>query len=360
VTLTPAQLAALDHVRLHARGRKNRALEEIDSVLIMSNVARSLFAQAMGQLKKNARVGLHFHPDRAGPDGKTVAQSLAESGMYKSQFETFISNGSVSAHAGGARDLWEQRLFGGAYDFENSTAAHRPKYGALDLLGHADGPSPRFGSCYFLLKPAIKQRCSFSYMDSHNDTAEKGTIDEFDDVMAALLVEVYTRNYALGENDLSVLNLIRRITEGASFSDPEKGPACRNLNHYIEAQIHGEILLKDDTEKLIADPAFKGTETGKYLESISKIFDVELHWHQGFSMLADKVPDDFKGPTMPSLAKRLAGPDGRIDASRIGLGALSLKSNPESWHDRGDVKEVLQEFKLLWHVLVKYGEPYKG
>jgi len=343
-------------VRQHARGRKKRAVEEIDSVLIMSNIERPLFTRAMTQLKEKARVALHFHPDRMGPDGKTVARALAKSGVYRSQFETLISNGSVSAHAGGARDLWEQRLFGGSYTFENSTPAHRPKYGALDLLGHADGPSPRFGSCYFLLKPAVKERCSFSYMDSHNDTVEKGTIDEFDDIMAALLVEVYTRNYGLGEHDLSVLKLIQRLAKGFEG----KGEARRNLNHYIEAQIHGEVSLKDDVEILVADPSFKGTDTEQYLDIISTNFGVKLHWHQGFSMLADKVPDDFKGPTMPSLAKRLAGPEGRIDANRIGLGALSLQNDPASWRDRGDIKEVLQEFKLLWHVLVKYGEPYKG
>ena len=34
--------------------------------------------------------------------------------------------------------------------------------------------------------------------------------------------------------------------------------SARNLNHYIEAQIHGEISLKEDVEALVVDPSFKG------------------------------------------------------------------------------------------------------
>jgi hypothetical protein len=65
-----------------------------------------------------------------------------------------------------ASPTW-RRLFGGAYHCDDATNAQRPKYGALDLMRHPDGPAPRFGSCYFLLKPAVAARCTFTYLDSH-------------------------------------------------------------------------------------------------------------------------------------------------------------------------------------------------
>ncbi|ETT29381.1 hypothetical protein C161_30151 [Paenibacillus sp. FSL R5-192] len=59
---------------------------------------------------------------------------------------------------------------------------------------------------------------------------------------------------------------------------------------------------------------------------------------------------------MPSLAKRIAKSD-LIDADIIGSAAMDLKRNPSHWSDRGTYTEVLQELKLLWHVLVRYGKP---
>ena len=96
-----------------------------------------------------------------------------------------LSNGSVSAYPGGERDLWEKRIFGGAYQLEGVTNDQRPKYGALNLMLHPDGPAPRFGSCYFLLSPKVSSRSTYTYLDSHQDPKEKGTYEEFDMILAA-------------------------------------------------------------------------------------------------------------------------------------------------------------------------------
>jgi hypothetical protein len=49
-------------------------------------------------------VTVNFHPDRLLADGRTVAEHLAAEGVYRSQFETGISNGGLTAYpgAGGA------------------------------------------------------------------------------------------------------------------------------------------------------------------------------------------------------------------------------------------------------------------
>ena len=140
----------------------------------MSNITDEIFEEAVANLKSHARIALHFHPDRLDSSKKSVAEALFEQGVYKSQFETLLSNGSVSAYPGGERDLWEKRIFGGAYQLEGVTNDQRPKYGALNLMLHPDGPAPRFGSCYFLLSPKVSSRSTYTYLDSHQDPKEKG------------------------------------------------------------------------------------------------------------------------------------------------------------------------------------------
>lgn len=145
------------------------------------------------------------------------------------------------------------------------------------------------------------------------------------------------------------------------LEQPYPDPSCRepkrNLNHCIEAQIHGEISLADDIDILVADPSFKGTSIGNILEQICSTYSIRLFWHMGFYLEAELVPSDFRGPMMPSLAKRIAN-DGTIDARVIGEAVNDLKRNPERWNDRGSDEEVLQELKYLWHVLVRFGKPY--
>ncbi|UUZ82421.1 DUF3626 domain-containing protein [Paenibacillus sp. P26] len=322
----------------------------------MSNIARDTYEDAVSRLKSKARVALHFHPDRLVADGTSVARALLEQGVYRSQFETFISNGGVSAYPGGARELWEKRMFGGAYD--DASPGERPKYGALDLGLHPDGPAPRFGSCYFLLSPRISSRCTFTYLDSHQDPSEKGTYAEFNDIAAALLKDAFFREDAIGERGLTPRKFIDHLMQHLDRPLPDRiarGPG-RNLNHYIEAQVHGDVDLNKDVELLVADPSFKGTETGRLLEQMARRYAIGLDWHMGFAMRAEEVPADFRGPAMPSLAERIAR-NGLVDAGAIGFSAADLKRNPAAWSDRGTYDEVLQELKYMWHVLVRFGDP---
>ncbi|OIU71719.1 DUF3626 domain-containing protein [Rossellomorea aquimaris] len=357
--LTPSQKSALEHITNYARNYNKEANATIHHVLKMSNISDDLFKRAVCSLKSNARIGLHFHPDRPLSNMKSVAESLLDQGEYKSQFETFISNGSVSALPGGERDIWENKLFGGAYQLVGTTSDQRPKYGALNVMLHPDGPAPRFGSCYFLLSPEVSHRSTFTYLDSHQDPEEKGTYEEFDLILSALLEEIFSRDFAIGEANLTPIKLIKHLSTNLEkpFTDPANKEPKRNLNHYIEAQVHGSISLKDDVEMLVADPSFKETKIGHVLKDICRKYSIDLYWHCGFSLNAEDVPSDFRGPSMPSLAKRIAK-NNRINAYVIGSAGMDLHRNPQDWLDRGSLKEVLQEMKLLWHVLVRNGKAY--
>jgi len=142
-SLASSQSSALAFVTERARSRAADARQQSAEILRMSDVSPARFEQAVSRLQDQARVALHFHPDRPGPGERSVAASLLADGIYRSQFETGISNGGLSAHLGGARHRWETQIFGAAYEKSGFTPAERPKYGALDLMLHPDGPSPR-------------------------------------------------------------------------------------------------------------------------------------------------------------------------------------------------------------------------
>jgi len=61
-------------------------------------------------------------------------------------------------------------------------------------------------------------------MDSHQNPVQKGTYAEFDDMMAALLEEIFLRDSALGEKDLQSQKLVDhlRVNLTMPFSDPSK------------------------------------------------------------------------------------------------------------------------------------------
>lgn len=357
------KLTAVSHIEKIAFGLRDQAHAVIKNILMMSDIPTQALQSAMKQLSQHGRVALHFHPDRIDNRGITVAQGLLRDGIYKSQFETHISNGQLSPELGGPRDHWENQLFGNAY----SGIKCRPKYGALDLGLCPMGPAPRFGSCYFLTHAQVLSRCTFSYMDSYRLPKEKGTLSCFDAILSALLSESFERCYALGRHNVRPRDLVEHLNSHL-FQPVEQRfaqAAQGNLDHYIEAQVHGELSLADDIAYLVADPSFKGTATEECLTQLCTEYHVELLWHPGCELAIERVPRDFRGAAMPSLAVQIgqaiqAGDEScpqNINANIIGIEATRLQKQPSSWSERGVQAKKIQELKLLWHVLVKFGKP---
>lgn len=299
-------------------------------------------------LEEHARVTLNFHPDRVRRDGLTVAEGLLRDGLYRSQFDTGVTNGSPTAFPGGRRDRWEEELFGGAYH-DGGPPRERPKYGAFNVMAHADGGSPRFGSCYFELSRPVLSRCTFSWGDSHEGPEHVGTIERFEPILAAWLRAIATSGAALGVTGLDVSTLLPRIVEAPRARRPG-----RALDDYIEAQVHGPIDLARDVEALVIDPSFDDTEAGQHLVAIAERHAITLRRHAGFTLSPAEVPSDFRGPRMPALAHRIAG-GAELDAAMLGRAALSLIREPAKWQDWDAEAETWQHIKQLWHVLVRFG-----
>lgn len=347
--------AALGHVRAVVDGRADEAHERIAAVLDRAGVDLDPDVLSRGAVAHP--IGLNFHPDRLAVDGRLVARALLDDGVYRSQFVTGISNGGLSAHPGGDRDRWEERLFGGAYQHPGTTPEDRPVYGGLDLLARPDGPCPRFGSCHLRLRPHVAERATYCFGDSHTGPVDVGTADSFHLVLAALL-EAAEHDGSVLAHPVDVPGLVQLLTAEPSPVDPAGDPG-RALDHYIEVQVHGPLDVGTDAEALLVDPSFRGTEPGDLLEALAERHGLDLAWHRGFVLTADEVPPDFRGPEVAALAHRIAEDlgdgDPRVHAEMVGRAARSVVTDPDRWADHAPPAVTLQHLKQLWHVLVHVG-----
>ncbi len=78
-SLTPAQVAAVGHVRRTALRDRGPAVERAAAVLAAAGVDATLEDLARWTLDRR-RIALNFHPDRIAGDGRTVAGALLDDG----------------------------------------------------------------------------------------------------------------------------------------------------------------------------------------------------------------------------------------------------------------------------------------
>ncbi|POX47167.1 DUF3626 domain-containing protein [Streptomyces sp. Ru71] len=248
------------------------------------------------------RITLNFHPDRL-VHGVPILRALARDGAYHSQFVTGTSNGGLTAHPGGDRCRWESRIFGGAYD--DADPHERPVYGALDFRRQVVGAAPRFGSAHLRLVPDALARATFCYPDSAAEPADFG-------------VAAGMRLIALAEDD---------------DQDP--------LNDYIEAQVHGGVLLARDAEALVLDACYRGTP----VEAAARLLPCPLEWHPGYRLTVAELHRhaDYRGAEYARLGARIAR-DGVIDPRVLGDAARTGRYD-------------LQDLKMVWHTLARFGAP---
>ncbi|MEU6478784.1 DUF3626 domain-containing protein [Streptomyces sp. NPDC047017] len=264
---------------------------------------RHVTALAAGPaVEPDLRVTLNFHPDRLS-GGLPILRALARDGAYHSQFVTGTSNGGLTAHPGGDRWRWENRIFGGAYD--DAPPAERPVYGALDFRRQVVGAAPRFGSSHFRLTPAALARATFCYPDSAAEPADFGT----------------------------AVALALTALAGADERDA--------LDDYVEAQVHGGIDLARDVEALVLDASYRGTS----VEADARDLPCPVEWHPGYRLdvAGLRRHADYRGEEYAVLGAAIAE-DGRLDPRIIGDAARTGRY-------------VLQDLKMVWHTLARHGAP---
>lgn len=301
----------------------------------------------MQRFRDAGRLTLNFHPDRLDRNGQTVAAGLAAEGSYKSQWITGSSSGSRSAVRGGHRQRFERKLFAGAYDDADPSAGEHPVYGSFDLLFDAHGGSPRFGSSFVVLALPVRARTTLCIGDSHMGARDVGTFAQPWSLLAGLAEQA-------SRHDLLSRDLGPRVLLEALEGTYRSARASRTLDGYIEIQVHGGVSLAEDVEAIVVDPAFRGSAVERDLAIAADRYDFELAWHCGSELAVDDVPADFRGPTMPSLARSVARPDGIVDARVIGEAAARERFEEPS--ESGDPPHsTLQQLKYLWHTLLAHG-----
>lgn len=261
---------------------------------------RGRSALSVGRVSSS--ITLNFHPDIL-IGGRTMLDLLAESGTYRSQFETGTSNGGLTAIPGGDRWNWESQIFGGAYDKEHPS--HRPKYGALNHRHDPVGGSRRFGSCHFRVAPHVHSRTSYCYPDSH----------------------LQPRDFAVGN-------------PGQLIPLAEKNELHLDLwlDNYIEAHIHGPLSIVEDIDALVLDPCYQGTNIERFADRLG----CPLEWHKGFKLLQARIVDckTYRGPIAADAVVRILE-DKVVTPAILGRARESLLD--------------YQTAKWVWHCIARFG-----
>lgn len=247
-------------------------------------------------------ITINFHPDTV-VDGEIVIRHLAVHGMYKSQFETGMSSGGLTAYRGGERWNWESRIFGFAYDSEEPSI--RPKYGALNHRRDPVGGSRRFGSCHLRLAQHVRPRTSFCYPDSHLRPRD-------------FAVDDTRRLVALAEENPIGLDLL--------------------LDNYVEAHIHGPLRIAEDVEAIVLDASFRATP----VEEAASLLRCRVEWHGGFCLSLDRLDDceAFRGLETANAILQIAE-DKLVTPAILGRARDRLEYQTAKW---------------VWHCIARFGQ----
>ncbi|WP_290513148.1 DUF3626 domain-containing protein [Aeromicrobium sp.] len=259
-----------------------------------------------------SRIVLHFHPGR-GFDSGTVLEAIAVSGMYFSQWQTGTSNGGLTAHPGGDRWSWESRIFEGRYD--DAVPAARPVYGAWNRHDDPYGASPRFGSAYLRLRPEVVERATFCWPDSAYEPQAVGGPERLEELCQMA--------------DAKILDPSGLPDSAADL------PLDDPLNDYVEAHVHGALVIGRDVEALVLDP----TDREEHAEVLVRL-SCPVEEHPGYRVTADAIDAGYRGPAPVRLARQLGG---EITPARLAAASRAGDHDP-------------QAVKWLWHCLARFGQ----
>ncbi|MEM8621143.1 MAG: DUF3626 domain-containing protein [Actinomycetota bacterium] len=257
------------------------------------------------------RIVLHFHPGW-GFDDTTVLQAIATSGWYRSQWQTGTSNGGLMADRGSDRWRWESTMFAGRYD--DAPALDRPVYGAWNRHDDPYGASPRFGSAYLRLRPDVNERATFCWPDS---------VYEPQNVSGPQNLEQLCRLADSSDVDPSLVS-----------SAPADLPLDEPLNDYVEAHVHGGLLVTRDVEAVVVDPA----DRKEHSATLARL-GCAVEEHPGYRVTADAIDPGYRGLVPVELAHRLGD---EITPARLARASRSRNHDP-------------QAIKWLWHCLARFG-----
>jgi hypothetical protein len=113
------------------------------------------------------------------------------------------------------------------------------------------------------------------------------------------------------------------------------------LDDYVEAHVHGPVLLDRDVEALVLDPCYRGTE----VEVQARRLPCPVEWHPGWRLAVAELERHlgYRGPEVVEAGVAIAV-DGVLDARVVGEAVASGRHDP-------------QTLKRVWHCVARFGSP---
>lgn len=208
-------------------------------------------------------------------------------------------------------------MFEGRYDA--AAPADRPVYGAWNRHEDPYGASPRFGSAYLRLRPEVVTSATFCWPDSVYEPeafGDRGSLDELCTLADAGV-------------------LARTVPAAHAVDLPLDDP----LNDYVEAHVHGGLVLRRDVEAVVVDPS----DAEAHAAAVARI-ECAVEVHPGYPVVAEAIDPAYRGEVPVHLARRLGE---EITPARLAEAARSGDHDP-------------QAVKWLWHCLPRFGRTGDG
>eukprot|EP01064_Diplonema_japonicum_P007195 TRINITY_DN14894_c0_g1_i2.p1 TRINITY_DN14894_c0_g1~~TRINITY_DN14894_c0_g1_i2.p1 ORF type:complete len:381 (+),score=76.01 TRINITY_DN14894_c0_g1_i2:41-1183(+) len=189
------------------------------------NFTEEHLKKCLKYIRDDAPIIIHISLDQAGRLRKMLHDT-----HYRNQFETGTSNGTLD-HT--TRKGWEARLFSNIYDTHGAKGFQRPKYGCLNVVRDPYGiaPATQYGDSYLELK-SVRLRCSFVDQDSSSTSCELACCEWY-----AHVCNAFTKAE------------LKAILQVGNKILPFESSSC--ISTYKEVQIHGEISLSQNIERVV-------------------------------------------------------------------------------------------------------------
>lgn len=163
-------------------------------------------------------------------------QTILKHVIYDDHIKNGYEIGRFNAAGNCGRTGWENNLFNKEYT--GAEAIERVKYGSLNIFGNKTGTAAAvgYGDAFFLLRKEVNDRISFVNGDS-----------------AAMMLHICTFKHCVPLmvhlSDEYLKAIISHVTNKTQ-NKTQNNSQNQNFN-YIEAQIHGDVRLDIDIEKLV-------------------------------------------------------------------------------------------------------------
>lgn len=233
--LTQTQKKAIEYCNKKAAIYSKNTLHNVKNRLIELNFKMEYLDLIIDYIR-NVDLIIHFN-------SKILIPFILKEDHYKNIFEIHEIDYP-------SRISWEDNLFNKIYD-KNTPPRERVKYGCLNLYGSSKGCASAigYGRSFMILKDHMKSRISFVNGDSCLKQIHICTLNNFTHLLLYIPDRMIIELIKLAEENIKRTGYLDHMNIAYNYP-------------YIEMQIHGDIIFREDVEKFCF---FKNEFNNKYI-----------------------------------------------------------------------------------------------